>query len=406
MGNGLKRTVVYIPGYDLRRAETSFQLLKTELGRFLKRQGVAGAFGDFREGADPGGCSASWTGRIDWPEGRVETRYFQLGWRDLAKRDFRRSWLATVAGAAATFYCYARSGGYWAALRTHWPHALYCLYPPVTFLLYWFLGLGLPAIWAPEILTGLRAALPSSSPAVLAWVGLPAVAVTWMFGIHLLTRLIEPLSYFWYIVHSWYAVIRMARNDDPEVSARIEEFADRILEIAETCGEEEELLLVAHSAGTFIAIYVLAAILRKKPDFCQSQAGVVFLTLSSAFSYVGGFGAEHGFGKAMATVAGAKGLDWTDIYSPHDILCIGRTDPVAQYAGSAGDGARLKEPRRYSARIPDRMERARHRYLQFRFFQMHFSYFLASIRPDIFDFYQLTLGRLPAKKQLQDWGPG
>lgn len=106
------------------------------------------------------------------------------------------------------------------------------------------------------------------------------------------------------------------------------------------------------------------------------------------------------------TAVARSGVDWTDLYGPHDPLCGGRTTPVARYAQPNKSGETLPEPRRYSVCIPDRMTAKRFRYLRFRFFALHFNYFFASVRPGLFDFYRLTLGPKRAVDQLKAWDNG
>ena len=61
------------------------------------------------------------------------------------------------------------------------------------------------------------------------------------------------------------------------------------------------------------------------------------------------------------------------------------------------------EPRRFSVRVPDRLSPAAYRHLRFRYFKLHFCYFLTTERPGLFDFYRLTLGPKRATEQLEAW---
>ena len=339
---------------------------------------------------------------MDWPEGTVEARFVQLGWRDVIRPDFERGWFRLMIDALWSFYQYARAGGYGAVLKSNWAHSIFCFYPAVGFALFCAACLVPPVLLAPVILEGAGALLPARTAGLLSWGILLAGSGLWAAGVYRFTRLIEPWTYFWYLVNSWYFMARLARNAHPDMQARIEEFADTIVALSEQADEEEELVVVSHSCGTFVAIYILAAVLRRNPDIGKRAGGFAFVTLGPAFECLGGFGAERGFGKAMAAVAKA-GVDWTDIYGPQDIVCGGRTSPVARYAPKPDKVSVAREPRRFSVCIPDRMPAKKLRYLRFRFFRLHFCYFLASLRPDLFDFYSLMLGPEPAVRQLQVW---
>ncbi|WP_306028728.1 hypothetical protein [Stappia sp. MMSF_3263] len=386
-----KRRVVYVPGYDLRRPEASHALLTNELSRFRELRSVPGAFSGLMPAAGSGEASVDWTGEIDWPEGRVTTHFSLLGWRDLGRRDFKRPLPVVIAEAVRTFILFAAAGGYAERMRHNWANGLFFLYPVLALFVFLIASI-VPPLFFPLL-------LPGTGPAhALASI---AAGLIWMVLLYRLTIHVERWTYVWYLIHDWYSIRRLARNEDPQMTARIAEFAERIIGIAARCEPDEELVLVAHSSGTFVMLYTLQEVLRRVPDFGATQDRLTVLTMGSAFAYVGGFGAHRGFGAAVASVAEAKHLDWTDVYAPHDLLCCGRTTPVATYTPHLAP--RVREPRRFSARVPDRMTAERYRHLRYRFFKLHFCYFLASERPDLFDFYRLTLGPLPAGRQLRRW---
>ncbi len=386
----------------MRPVSQSFALIKSEFQNYLKIRQVEGTISPVDVGSHNERGDATWAGRMDWPEGTVEARFVQLGWRDVIRPDFERGWFRLMIDALWSFYQYARAGGYGAVLKSNWAHSIFCFYPAVGFALFCAACLVPPVLLAPVILEGAGALLPARTAGLLSWGILLAGSGLWAAGVYRFTRLIEPWTYFWYLVNSWYFMARLARNAHPDMQARIEEFADTIVALSEQADEEEELVVVSHSCGTFVAIYILAAVLRRNPDIGKRAGGFAFVTLGPAFECLGGFGAERGFGKAMAAVAKA-GVDWTDIYGPQDIVCGGRTSPVARYAPKPDKVSVAREPRRFSVCIPDRMPAKKLRYLRFRFFRLHFCYFLASLRPDLFDFYSLMLGPEPAVRQLQVW---
>jgi hypothetical protein len=399
------RLVFYFPGYDLRPVHQSFRLIRSEFENFLKIRNVEGKLSEFNEGCDPSSFTSSWIGKVEWPGTASCTRFVQLGWRDVIRPDFQRSWPRTVLDAIRSFWLYARAGGYAAALRSNILHGLFCLYPAVGLCLYFAMSLLPPLLLAPMVLRSVASSAPQDYAGLLAWLALLACSSLWFAAIYALVTFLEPKTYFRYLTNSWHFMARLAHNDHDEMKARIEDCADLIVAMEAEAAEDEELVFVSHSCGTFVAIYIMAAVLRRQPDIGQRPGGFAFVTLGPAFDCLGGFGAEHGFGEAMATVAGAS-VDWTDLYGPHDPLCGGRTPPVARYARPASSCERMDEPRRFSVCIPDRMTSENFRRLRFRFFPLHFNYFFASVRPGLFDFYRLTLGPRRAVDQLKAWDDG
>lgn len=370
----------------------------------MKLYKLDGALGEPCESHEPGIGPATWEGHVNWPECHVETRFVQLGWRDVIKSDFERSWPRTIIEGLRSFTLYALAGGFRAVWKSNWAHALFCLYPAVGLLLYLMISLLPPLFLASTTLGAMAAALPGSYTGLTSWGFFLVGSGVWMVAIYAFMQWLEQKSYFRYLVNSWYFIERLARNEHGPMHTRIEECADTIVTMADSV-ENEEVVLVSHSCGTFVAIYILAAVLRRNPDFGSRKGGFSFVTLGPAFDCLGGYGAQHGFGEAMATIA-RSGVDWTDLYSPHDPICGGRTTPIARYAALTKADGRKPEPRRFSVRVPDRMSPDAFRYLRYRFFKLHFCYFLASVTPGLFDFYRLTLGPKRAVEQLKAWNTG
>lgn len=396
----LQRHVIHIPGYDLRRPSFLHATLAEEAEAMGRIRGSTAELGEFDAGLGPGGASATWSGRAIWPDGETRTVFHLLGWRDLAKRDFQRSWLDRMLGAFASFAGFAHSGGYIDSFRRHWPNGIFHVYPVILMLIY------LVLLLAPGLMLGTVRAVTSAAgwPDFVAW---PVWLVSWGLwatGIHRMSRFIEPSTYFWYLVNDWHAIRQLAFERDAEMSRRIDHFADEILRLEAAAEAGDDLLLSAHSSGAFVLVMALAKALERNPEFGTDRGGIALATVGSAFGYIGGYHAGGAFERAVARVAAAPGIDWSDIYVPQDPLCCGRANPVADY-GRRWSRDPMLAPRSYSGRAPDALGKERFNSLRWRFFALHFCYFFASKREDTFDFQMLTLGPRPARDMLLEWAP-
>ena len=153
--------------------------------------------------------------------------------------------------------------------KSNWAHSIFCLYPAVGFAFYCAISLVPLVLLAPALLDWGTALAPSAMANIFSWLILLVGSAVWMAGVYGFSRLIEPWTYFWYLVNSWYFMARLARNEHPEILARIEEFADTIVALDKQADDDEELVLVSHSCGTFLAVYILAAVLRRNPDIAK-----------------------------------------------------------------------------------------------------------------------------------------
>ncbi|MCY1707664.1 hypothetical protein [Pannonibacter sp. SL95] len=394
------RHVIFIPGYDLRRPSFLQSTMAEEAEAMGRIRGVDAELSGFADGQGPGGASATWRGRAAWPEGETRTIFHLLGWRDLAKRDFQRSWPKRMLGAFASFAGFARSGGYIDSFRRHWPNGIFHVYPVLLLLIYLML-LCAPAV----MLEPVRGVVNEVGlPQLVAWPVWLAGWGIWAALVHGLSRLIEPSTYFWYLVNDWHAIRQLAFDRDADMTGRITHFASKILQVEREAVADDDILLCAHSSGAFVLVMALAKALEQKPDLGVARGGIALATLGSAIGYIGGYHAGGAFERAVARVGAAPGIDWSDIYVPQDALCCGRANPVADY-GRRWSATPMLAPRSYSGRAPDAMGRDRFNHLRWHFFALHFCYFFASQREDTFDFHRLTLGPNPAREMLVAWAP-
>ncbi|MTI45380.1 hypothetical protein JM93_01228 [Roseibium hamelinense] len=398
----MKRLVIYCPGYDIRPVKQTFGLINREFSAFLKLRRITGALSDLEDRPACQLASAKWEVQVEWPSGPVTARFLQLGWRDVIKPDFQRSWPRMAVDAIRSFWLYARADGYRAVLKSNWAHGLFCLYPAVGLVLWILVAFVPPLLFAIPAFRLANSLLPDETSGLFAGAIVVGASCLWIAAFQRFMSWLEPRIYLRYLINSWHFMARLAHQKHGPMQSKIEEFAEKIVALEAQADADEEIVFVSHSCGTFVAIYILAAILQRRPGFGQRRGGFAFVTLGPAFDCLGGFGNQGSFSEAMSAVARSD-VDWTDIYSPHDPICGGRTPPVARYATMLSNTETRPEPRRYSARIPDRMPKELLNHLRYRFFKLHFCYFFASIRPDLFDFYELTFGPKKARDMLEAW---
>jgi pimeloyl-ACP methyl ester carboxylesterase len=139
-------------------------------------------------------------------------------------------------------------------------------------------------------------------------------------------------------------MFRLARGDgpSPEMDARLNAFADSI---ANAPDDADEVLVVGHSLGGWVAVRALA-----KAASRLNGRRVGLLTLGSVAGFItcrGGPSAET-YAHDVGTIAADRSVFWTDVSAPRDWFSFGLVDPLCMVADPP-PGAR--SPRVISAKF-------------------------------------------------------
>ncbi len=193
---------------------------------------------------------------------------------------------------------------------------------------------------------------------------------------------------FWIGRIGAFALDRGSGNT-PDMEPRIDAFADLIAAQVEKA-EDDEVLVVGHSAGSHMGVSVVARALRKmKP----ASRGFSFLMLGHAVPLIGVQPQAEAFRAELFEIAADPRLFWVDISAPGDGLSFPLVDPVTACGGKQPDPRHpsplLLSPRFHTLFSPDAYRRLRRS-----FYRLHFQYLMASELPGEYDYYLITAGPL------------
>ena len=249
-----KRVTFYIEGYDPRGARHYYNLYKQEAEKESQKKGLSIDVSErTRSGENIQSCRITYRkGEGDEPFETV-TDYYFLEWDDL----IRKNWKTSVLSVFMDLWFYMRIymfTGLIVKFGRLSPYQMIAAFYPVFYLL----GTLLFALWGASYLYGFASdygygLLGFAAGAVLIW-GMIKASV--MLG--------NSLAVFW-LLRIYVFSARYALEEMPELSKRIDSFAEKIARTLERVEEDQvdELLIVSHSVGTIIAIPVLAEALRR-----------------------------------------------------------------------------------------------------------------------------------------------
>ncbi|MBA4489553.1 hypothetical protein [Paracoccus sp. S1E-3] len=363
----MRRRVLYIPGYDPIPPRRYRELYRREGADQAAISGYALETGARTDRTGFGwGASTVTAGQ----PGRAE--FEVLVWSDIVAASMGQSIAATYGQLARTAWAYIGSGALWRLMRLRRGPVLAALYP-IAALLGQALAAGL-AGWLAGWLVALVATW---------WLGLPVALAVFVLGLRQWRKL-DGRIFAHYLMHDYAFTAQNGGAYPSALQARIDAFADRIAEVAQE--DWDEVLVVGHSSGAYIAVSTLAGLARQG----RLPAHVALLTLGHVVPMASFLPGARALRRDLHDLAAVQQV-WVDVTAPGDACSFGLCDPVAVSRCVPADGG---GPLVLSAAFTRTLSPEKQQSLRHRWFQLHFQYLCAFDRPGDYDYFQITAGPL------------
>lgn len=370
-----RRRVLYLPGYDPIPPRRYRELYRREGAEQARISGYTLEFGPRR---DRSGFGWGVTGRLGGA--RVEAEVEVLVWSDVVAASMGASIPATYAQLARTVWAYLGSGALWRLMRLRRGPLLAALYPVAMLLAQLAVALLLGAIlgWLlAGLLSGWAGALLSTAA------GLASAA-----GVLIVFRQKDAHLFAYYLMHDFAFTARDGGAYPHALEARLAQFTDRLAEVL--AGDWDEVLLVGHSSGAYLAVSVTADLLRSGRLPAQGP-DLALLTLGHVVPMASFLPRARRLRADLAFLSVQDDVAWVDVTAPGDACCFGLCDPVA-VSGVAPPDARW--PLVLSAAFTHTLSTEKRAALRNRWFRLHFQYLCAFDRPRDYDYFAITAGPL------------
>jgi hypothetical protein len=375
-----RRHVIYVPGYDPRGMAEYFRLFRTEYARFRKLYDLQGEMSRPRTSDDR--FSASWDIKTEGDGWSVETTYEFLRWEDIVRRDFTRPVWWKIPRALGVLTAMFTTGAYIRFARAGWRFAIFLLYPFLVLLSLLLLST-LAGVAAARIATTVIA-LPTAT----ALIGLAAGVASLLA----LLRWTERYTYMLYLFDDHVSTHQFGDGERPDWDERFEIFAGYLVEAAKAAAVDE-IVVVGHSSGSFIAVDIVARALARDPDLGRHGVDVAVLTVGANLPIVG-FNPNAGwFRQRLHQLAIEPDVRWIEYQSRKDAMNFYPFDPIAGHGIDVGTERRNPTIVQVVFRhiiLPESYPR-----FQWRFFRVHFQFVMANERPAAYDFFMIACGPFP-----------
>ena len=269
------------------------------------------------------------------------------------------------------------NGTYARLAAAHWRFAAFFTYPYVAFLALLF-GATLAGGALAALVMALGGAAALAAPAGLA-AGFAAFVTT--------MRLTEARTYMLYLFDDIVSTDEFARGCRLDWEARLADFAGQLVAAAQAA-EVDEIVVVGHSSGSFMAVDVMAQALARDPDLGRHGPRLSLLTLGSNLPLLGFNPAGRWFHDKLRRVVGESALTWLDVQSRKDVMSFYQFDQAAGH----GITVAASNLRTLSVRFRDVLLPENYKRFRWRFFRVHFQYLMANERRATYDYFMMICG--------------
>ena len=370
----IRRRMVFLSGFDPRGASFYYRLFAEQLRRY-QQLGNRSFELERRRQADR--LLSRW--RV-LEAGQPQLDVCFLRWDDIAREHWPRQPLVLLWDGLFVYGWYLIGGGIARIGRLSWRVALCGVYPA----LFALMAIGSGVALASALLQGW--ALAGFGWGAAGWALAGLVLAVWLGAAW---RLAERIGVVW-LFRSIRFTHGLARARDTTLRRRVEELAERLLELEEQ-DPADEVWLVGHSSGSFV-MAMLAAELRRRGAWPAFGGRLRLLSLGQNLANLAVHHQATGFHADLGLLAQEPRVPWLDITSHDDYLCFAGVDPYAS-CGLPWQGESYPElrliPLAQRQQLTSWLALASHQ------FDLHFEY-LRTAEPGQsggFDFYEFLLSR-------------
>lgn len=367
MTRPFRRRVLYLPGFDPIPPRRYRELYRREGAEQARISGY-----DLTMLAAPGGARFSWGAASHMAGARAETQIEVLLWSDIVQASMQTGIPGTYAQLVRTAWTYIATGTLSRLMRLRRGPVIAALYPIAV----------LSAQFLLAVLTGFLAGWAATAIAGI-WAGLLAGLAAFC-GILILGRRLDHRLFAYYLMHDYAFTAAHRGAYPPALEDRLVQFRTRLSEVL--AEDVDEVLVVGHSSGAYLAVSLLADLLRagSPPGPALSLLTLGHVVPMAAFLPDAGRLRED-----LAWLSRRDDIFWLDVSAPGDACCFALCDPVA-VCGVGGEGQLW--PLVISAAYTQTLSPEKQQEIRNRWFRLHFQYLCAFDRPGDYDYFAITAG--------------
>ncbi|MBR0713422.1 hypothetical protein [Bradyrhizobium liaoningense] len=379
------RHIIYVQGYDPRGLAQYYRMFRTELRKFGRLYHLTASMGRPQNVSD--GEIASWNIETQADGWQTRTTYDFLRFEDFIQRDLAQPVWDTVFHAVLIYWRMMFNGTIARFGKANWRFATFVTYPHLVLLaealcvaaVAWLFQKGLDAVGVPNPFRLLAA--------IALFVALLGTAL----------RYTEERTYALYLLRDHIWTWEFAHRREPLWDQRIDRFAAHLRKVVST-SNAEEIVLVGHSSGSFLATEILARALKLDPALGRHGPRVVLLTLGANTPVAGYHAAAQHLRDHLRDLAIEPSIDWIDCQARKDVMNFFQFDPIDGHGIDVGD--KKRNPTIVPVRFREIIAPEHYNLFRWQFFRVHFQFVMANERPHAYDFFMIVCGPVPLRERM------
>ncbi|WP_120502539.1 hypothetical protein [Roseovarius sp. EL26] len=362
-----RRHVFYVPGYDPFHPRRYRELYRSEGAEQARVSGYELSVSRAETGTQFGWNVAA---RINGQD--IETKVEVLYWSDLVRKSMTGGVIDTYLRLIKTAWIYISTGALFRLMRLRKGPVIAALYP-VGFLL-------LQLCIAMLLAWGVGKMLTFFHPHLF-WAGIVVIPLILRWFLKNDNRF-----YAYYLMNDYAYSAGEWGAYPTALSQKMADFSQEI--VGALHSDVDEVLVVGHSSGAYLAVTCLADMLRQNPNQ-KWQAKLSFLSLGQVVPMVSFLPKADKLRCDLQYLSERSELTWVDVSAPADGGTFALCDPVA-VTGVATEDKRW--PLVLSAAFSKHLSAEKWHAMRWRFFKLHIQYLCAFDRPGDYDYFEITAG--------------
>ena len=371
-----RRHVFHIGGYDPISPEQQLDRFRRSLALFQRTWGVKAAI---VSGIDATPVSASWEMEASGPNWNTRTSYEMLRWDDLIREDHARGMWSRLREAFVTLADFVLTGTLFRFMYSSWKYAGFFLFPYL--YLAGFAACGAGIGYGLVRLAGVT--------------GFAAVLLTVVSTVVVTAGLLYLLGWRWPINHvfdDWIFSREFVYGKRPRMDARIDQFAERILDSIRNA-DVDEIVVVGHCLGAALVMDAVARALKREPELARCGPPLCILTVGATIPKFSLHSRGERIRQATQRVADEPRIRWTEYHARDDAISFYRFDPVTlkRFSRERSDG----RPNVRRVQLHEMMDKASFRRHRFNFMLLHYKFLMGNSVRANYDHCLIVCGPLP-----------
>jgi hypothetical protein len=366
------RHVFFIGGFDPKGASSFYKQHRAELVHYSTLSGVAHTLGP-RQRVDA--FSQTWATQAQHSPEPVHTVFEYLVWDDVVRSLWARSSLALARQGVRSLWDFSL-GGSIKRLHALAPATAYAALFPYALVLLALMGVMGASAVAYALLTllshssgivALGTVLVAALATVVAWHGLKSVPTTWFL------RVVDFAN-------------TLANGKSAALEGRLDAWCTRLCTVLAD-SPVDEILVVGYSAGSSLAVSLLARVVAQAPAHHGSRLNL--LTLGNCIPVAAALPSGKQVRADLASLGGSD-MAWVDYTSPIDWGSYPLCNPIAVFAPQAPSSKALR--RFLSPQFHLLFSPATYQALKKNKYRVHQQYLQCPERIGAYDYFALLYG--------------